>query len=175
VIDAAGLQPGQTVLIAGATGGVGHQAVRLAANAGAQVLATAGTPEEKALVTAVGATRWVDYRSDVAAAVRAAHAGGVDVVIHLAGDPAALFPAVRTGGRFVSTLIDSPDQLPTDDVTVVGIVATPDAATLWRAARHQADGTTRVRIQASYPLVQAATALATFADGTLGKIVITID
>jgi NADPH:quinone reductase-like Zn-dependent oxidoreductase len=65
--------------------------------------------------------------------------------------------------------------LPTEDVTVIRIVADPDAATLWRAARHQADGTTRVRIQASYPLAQAAAALTTFADGTLGKIVITID
>ena len=40
-VDAAELQPGQTVLVAGATGGVGNQAVQLAAKAGAHVIATA--------------------------------------------------------------------------------------------------------------------------------------
>jgi len=174
VIEAADLHPGQTVLIAGATGGVGNQAVQLAAKAGAQVVATAGTPDGTALVTAFGATIALDYASDVAAATRAAHPDGVDVVIHLAGDPTALLTAVRNGGRFVSTLINAPDQLPTEHATVIAIFANPDAATLWRAARHEADGTTRVHIQDTYPLDQAPTALATFAGGTVGKIVITI-
>ena len=49
----------------------------------------------------------------------------VDAVIHLAGDPAALLPTLRPGGRFVSTRIASPDQIPAEDATVIAIYATP--------------------------------------------------
>lgn len=174
-IEAADLHPGQTVLITGATGGVGNQVVQLAAKRGAHVVATARTADGNARVTAFGARTVLDHTGDVATAVRAAHPDGVDVVIHLAGDPAALLSTVRDGGRFVSTLVGSPDQLPTDHATVVAVTGNPDAGALWRAARHEADGTTRLHIQDTFRLDQAPTALATFAGGTVGKIVITVD
>jgi NADPH2:quinone reductase len=98
----------------------------------------------------------------------------VDAVIHLAGDPAALLPTLRPGGRFVSTRIASPDQIPAEDATVIAIYANPDPVTLQRVARHHADGLTRVHVQASYPLNQVPAALAAFAAGTLGKLAITI-
>jgi NADPH2:quinone reductase len=154
-VDAAQLQPGLTVLIAGATGGVGNQAVQLAAKSGATVIATARTEEEKQLVTGLGATETVDYTGDVAAAVRETHPGGADVVLHFAGDPAALLVAVRNGGKFVSTIAGSPEQLPTEDATVVGIYANPDAATLNRCATNHADGITRISIQRTYRLDEA--------------------
>ena len=136
-VDAADLQPGQTILVAGATGGVGNQVVQLAAQSGAHVVATASSRAEQALVRDLGAATSVDYAGDVAQAVQQALPSGVDVVIHLAGDPATLLPAVRTGGRFVSTLIGSPEQLPTEEATVIGVYANPDAATLNRAASHR--------------------------------------
>ena len=55
-VDAAALRPGQSVLIAGATGGVGSYAVQFAAQAGATVIATAHTGEDKDLVTRLGLT-----------------------------------------------------------------------------------------------------------------------
>ena len=174
VLDAAQLQPGQTVLVVGATGGVGNQVVQLAAKTGAYVVATAGSSEEKSLVTELGADGTLDHTSgDIADAVRRDHPDGVDVAVHLAGDPGALLSTVRPGGRFVSTLLGSPDQLRSDDVTVVGIYANPDAATLDRAVRHHLDGVTRVRIQETFPLDRAASALDTFGRGTLGKLIIT--
>jgi NADPH:quinone reductase-like Zn-dependent oxidoreductase len=172
-VDAADLEPGQTVLVAGATGGVGTQVVQLAARADAHVVATASSQDEEALVTGLGAATTIDYAGDVTAAARRAQPDGVDVVIHLAGDPTAFLPAVRAGGRFVSSLIGSPDQLPADDVTVIGIYANADAVTLGRAATHQAEGVTRLEVQRTYPLEQASDALAAFASGTLGKLVIT--
>jgi NADPH:quinone reductase-like Zn-dependent oxidoreductase len=173
-VDAAALEPGRTVLIVGATGGVGNQAVQLAKKAGATVVATAHTDREKQLVHDLGADETLDYAGDVDAALREHHPEGADVVLHFAGDPAALLACVRTGGRFVSTLLGSPDQLPTQDANVIGVYANPDPSTLDRCATHRVEGA-RIVIQRTYPLQDAAAALADFAGGTLGKLVITTD
>jgi NADPH:quinone reductase-like Zn-dependent oxidoreductase len=151
-VDAAQLQPGQVVLVAGATGGVGTQVVQVAAKAGARVIATAHTDQERVLVTGLGASDVIDYTQDVVAQVRTIAAGGVDAVVHLAGDAASLLPVVRPGGRFVSTLLGTPDQLPAENLTVVPVAANPAPATLDRLARHQAEGTTRVVVQKIYAL-----------------------
>ena len=173
-VDAADLGPGRSVLVVGATGGVGTQVIQLAALTGAKVLATASTEDEQNLVTALGAARAVDHTGDLAAAVREQDPDGVDVVVHLAGDPGAALAALREGGRFVSTMIGSPDQVSAEGVSVVAVYANPDAVTLERAATHQAEGTTRVVVQRTYDLGQAAEALADFSAGTLGKLVVTI-
>jgi NADPH:quinone reductase-like Zn-dependent oxidoreductase len=173
-VDAAELQPGHTVLVVGATGGVGNQVVQLAAKAGARVLATAGSADERALVSDLGAAAIIDYSRDVPAAVRREHAHGVDAVVHLAGDPKPLLGVLRPSGRFVSTMIMSPEQLPAPDTTVVGIYAHPDPVTLERAAGHRVNGTCRVHVQDTFSLDKAAEALRSFADGTLGKLIITI-
>jgi NADPH2:quinone reductase len=172
-VDAAELQPGQKALVIGATGGVGNQVVQLAAAAGAQVLATAAPGNQQELVRGLGASTTLDYSGDVNATVREAHPDGVDVVFHFAGDLNAVLPALRSGGRFVSTMIMSPEQLPTGDINVSAIYANPDRTVLDRAAGHQADATSRVTIQDIYPLDQAPAAFAAFAAGTLGKLVIT--
>lgn len=160
------------MLVVGATGGVGTQAVQLATQAGAHVTATAASAAEEALVRDLGAAATVDHGGNLVDAVRTANPDGVDVVLHVAGDPAPLPATLRPGGRIVSTIIQ-PQQLPTDDATVIGIYTVPDPATLDRVAAAAAAGVTRLTIQASFPLEKASDALATFAGGTLGKVVIT--
>jgi NADPH2:quinone reductase len=140
IIDAAALQPDQTMLVVGATGGVGNQVVQLAAAAGARVIATAHTDAERELVTRLGAQATVDHTGDLASQVRAIAPDGVNVLAHLAGDPGVV-ELVRDGGRFLSTLLQSPDQLPSQTVTVVPVY-TPTrparcstaSATVWPAA-----------------------------------------
>jgi NADPH:quinone reductase len=171
-VDAAQLQPGQVILVVGATGGVGTQVVQVASKAGARVIATARTDEERALVTGLGASDVVDHTQDVVAQVRSLATAGVDVVVHLAGDAGSLLPVVRDGGRFVSTLLGSPDQLPAENLTVVPVAANPAPATLDRLARHQAEGTTRVVVQKIYSLDATPAALTDFGAGSLGKLVI---
>jgi NADPH:quinone reductase len=173
-VESAGLGAGQTVLVAGATGGVGNQVVELAAQAGARVIATAHSDEERRLVTGLGAAEVLDYAGDMAAAVLAAYPGGVDAVLHLAGDPAALLPVVRPDGRLISTRLMSPEQLPAESITVVPIYANPTPATLERLAANQAQVRTRVIIQQTYRLDEAPAAFAAFLAGTLGKLVIVI-
>lgn len=174
-VDALQLRPGQSLLIVGATGGVGGYAVQLGVQAGATVIATAHTEEEKQLVASLGAAEVVDYTGDVAAQVRTTHPDGVDAAIHLAGDLHGLLPALRAGGRLASTLIMSPDQVPAGSATVAAVYANPSGATLERLAAGCAEQRTRVVVDSVYPLADMADAFAHFAGGTLGKVIISID
>ena len=85
-VDAIEPTQGQTVLVAGATGGVGSFAVQLLAARGARVIATAkpGAPSE--FVRDLGAAEVVDYSADLEEQVRGFAPSGADAVVHLAGD-----------------------------------------------------------------------------------------
>lgn len=88
VHERARVRAGQTVLVHGASGGVGTLLVQLAVRAGARVLGTASAAKHDA-VRALGAEP-VDYRQDVAKAVRQLAPDGVDAVFdHLGGDSLA--------------------------------------------------------------------------------------
>jgi len=173
--DAADITAGATVLVSGATGGVGQQVVQLAVRAGATVIATAHTSEEIELVTALGAAATVDYTGDASAQTREAHPEGVDVVFHFAGDPTSLVSVVKPGGVLVSTAIMSADQVPAENVRVVAIYAVPSASTLDRIAENHESGHTTLTVQRVYDLADAPAALGDFGAGTLGKLVISID
>lgn len=116
----------------------------------------------------------VDHQADLAAQVRAAAPDGVDAVAHLAGDPSVV-ELVREGGRLASTLVQSPEQVPIQTATVIPVFANPTPETLARCAASQANGDTTVAIQEIYPLEQFQAAFDAFAQGTLGKLVITTD
>lgn len=98
------LQPGETVLIQGAAGGVGLAAVQLAHQAGAVVIGTAGGEERLARVAAFGMDHGIDYRhEDIADRALALTGGrGADLVLDLAGGGAirALMNAARYRARF---------------------------------------------------------------------------
>jgi acyl transferase domain-containing protein/acyl carrier protein len=101
----ANLQPGQRILVHAAAGGVGLAAVRLARRAGAEVIATAGSPAKRAFVLAEGAAHALDSRSLSFAdeVMRVTGGAGVDVVLNsLAGDfiPASM-RVLKKGGLFV--------------------------------------------------------------------------
>ena len=62
-VQLAQLQEGEKVLIHGASGGVGIAAIQLALHLGAEVFATAGTPEKRAFAKNIGAHHVMDSRS----------------------------------------------------------------------------------------------------------------
>ena len=99
------LGAGERVLIHAAAGGVGMAAVRLAQRAGAEVFATAGSEEKRALVRSLGVQHVFDSRSPAfAEQIQERTDGrGVDVVLNsLAGELIdASFRALARGGRFV--------------------------------------------------------------------------
>lgn len=95
----ANLQPGETVLVLGASGGVGLAAVEVAKAMGARVIAGASSAEKLAIAKAHGADELVNYaEQDLKAVVKQLTGGkGVDVVYDPVGDKLA-DPAFRTIG-----------------------------------------------------------------------------
>lgn len=167
------LQPGQTVLISGATGGVGSIATQLAVAAGATVIATARAGDEEQYVRDLGATHTIDYTDDLAATVTAIAPDGVDKVLHAAGDPATLGQVIQTGGTIASTLGATAEQVGRDDLTVTPIMAAATADKLASLLDRVAAGQLRVNVHTAVPLEHAQTAMDAFAGGTLGKVLIT--
>jgi len=166
---------GETVLVSGATGGVGAFAIQLLAARGVSVIATARAGEETDFVRGLSEVRLVDYTGDVPEQVRALAPGGVDAVLHLAGDGQTLAGLLQPGGRIASTLGLGPDALNRDDVTAIAVMADANAATLIELADAVANGALRVPVTATYPLDHAPKAFADFGAGVLGKLAITID
>ncbi len=173
-VEAVELQQGETVLVSGATGGVGIIAVQLLKARGAYVIATASTDDEIAFVRDHGADVVVDYRGDVAAAVRENHPRGVDTVLHFAGDGAVLATLLGPGGRMASTLGLTPEQLGRGDVALAPIMANPVTATLAKLADAAAAGIIRVPVTRTYGLEDVPQGLADFAAGTLGKLAVRV-
>jgi NADPH:quinone reductase-like Zn-dependent oxidoreductase len=173
-VDAVAPAAGETVLVSGATGGVGAYAVQLVAARGATVIATAKPGDEEDFVRDLGASHGVDYTGDVAAQVRAIRPGGVEAVLHFAGDGAALGELLVPGGRLASTLIMSPDQLPVPNARVSGVFANPDTATLDRLAADVVAGRLRVPIQRTYQLDELGQAMADYTAGTRGKLAVSV-
>jgi NADPH:quinone reductase-like Zn-dependent oxidoreductase len=166
--DALDLAEGETVLVIGATGGVGSFFVQLASAAGANVIAPA-FPEDHDYLRERGVGELVDRNADVAAAVREAHPEGVAAVLDLVSQTpdAAL---LEEGGRIASTMGaagEGPGRF--------NIMAEPSPSNLQRLAELLDAGALRVQIQRSYVLEQAGEALQSlFATHTRGKLGLTI-
>ena len=87
LIDRGRVQPRETVLILGASGGVGTAAVQIAKMIGAEVLAAAGSTEKLDRLRALGADHLIDYTKDDFSreAWRISGKQGVDVVVNFTG------------------------------------------------------------------------------------------
>jgi len=105
LVHLAGLRSGERVLIHAAAGGVGQAAVQLAQAIGAEVFATAGNEEKRALLRAQGVRYVFDSRHpSFADEIRAATGGeGVDVVLNSLTGPMLRrsLELLRPGGRFL--------------------------------------------------------------------------
>ena len=102
VFEGGTLKAGETLLVHGATSGIGVMAIRMGKAAGARVIATARGREKAAAALKLGADIAVDATSEDFEAV-AKDAGGVDVALDMVGGPyfAKNLAALKTGGRIV--------------------------------------------------------------------------
>jgi NADPH2:quinone reductase len=105
LIDRAALQPGETVLVLGAAGGVGTSAIQIAKAAGARVIAASSTDEKCAFCRELGADATINYGSaNIRAALKELTGGkGPDVVYDpVGGDLAeAVFRSIAWRGRYL--------------------------------------------------------------------------
>ena len=191
VFESAMLKAGETVMIHGATSGIGVTAIQMAKAAGARVIATSRGPEKAEAARRLGADLSLDASvGDMEAAIEAF--GGVDVVLDMVGaDYAALNQAaLKPFGRWVIIATQSGAVAEVDlarmmmkRITLTGstLRARPadEKARLIAAVKTTAwpwviSGLVRPPIAATFPLDQASAAhLRLEAGGHVGKIALT--
>ncbi|WP_421928577.1 NADPH:quinone reductase [Neoaquamicrobium sediminum] len=190
-VFADGTVDGQTVLVAGAAGAVGHCAVQMAKAGGARVIGTVSNPAAAEHARAGGADEIIDRRQeDVAAHVLDLTVGkGVDRVIEVdfGANHAVDIAALKVNGTIASYSSTS-DPKPVFDyyafankganLRVIQGFAIPKAERLegeLRIAELAAQGDLRVAIARTFPLEDIADAhRAVEAGGNLGNIVVTL-
>ena len=167
------LQPGQTVLVQGAAGGIGSLAVQLAKWRGARVIGVASGRHE-AFLKDLGVDQVVDYAKGPFEAV----VGKVDGVVDTAvAEPRARSYAVLKPGGAYASLRGLPDQAEAADWGVRAVSANGVAGQdeFGRIAELVAQGAVRPRVGATWPMDQVREALAQVKAGHMqGKVVLTV-
>jgi NADPH2:quinone reductase len=191
--DRAAIQPGETLLVLGAAGGVGLAAVELGKAMGARVIAAASSDEKLAVCRAHGADETINYATeDMRARIKALTDGkGVDVVYDPVGSDYSE-PALRSmawRGRFlvVGFAAGKIPSLPLNltllkGCAIVGVFwgaftrnePQRNEANLKELMRWVGEGKLRPHISARYPLERAADALHDLTGRKVqGKVVLT--
>lgn len=185
------LQPGETLLVLGASGTTGSTAIEIGKAMGAKVIACASTEQKRARCLAAGADLAIDYtQADWRNAVKAASGRGVNVVYDPVGGEMteAALRLMAPGGRhlivgFVTGIAKIPSNLPLlKRCSIIGVnwggealenpaVVPPVIRTLveWTEA-----GKLKTKPDHVYPMAYAGKAFASIFDRTSsGKIVVT--
>jgi len=178
-----GLQPGMSVLVQGASGGVATAAILLARRAGVTVYATSRDEGKRQRAIDLGATAALAPDREAAKTLLTTTGGGVDVVIETVGEPTweLSLRAVRPGGMVVVAGATAGPNPPAQlqrifwrHVTVAG-TSMGTRAELERLVDLCALGELDPLVGAIHELDDAATAFAELAAGELaGKVVIRI-
>ena len=180
LVDAVGPGEGETVLVVGATGGVGSYAVQLAARRGAHVIATARRANE-AFVRKLGAAETLDHtREDLVGSVLVAHPDGIEAIIDVVSAPDLLSRMARLlkkGGRLASSVYAADTESLAErgiDATNVGMQ--PDARRLDELSWRVDAGAISVSLEHTFPLERAPEALEESRTGHVrGKIVLLVE
>ena len=182
LLERADLGAGETVVVTGASGGVGSAAIQLARIRGARIIAIAAVAKAGSLLD-LGAAAVVDRdEPDLEAAIRDAASGAaVDVAIDVVGGPTftPLIKALRQGGRYSSAGAISGPVVEFDlrlliykDLQLTGATVVP-SGTFARLVQHIESGRLRPLLAATYPLRDLAEAQAAFlAKRHVGNIVV---
>lgn len=198
--DRAALQPGETLLILGAAGGVGAAAIELGKAAGARVIAAVSSQEKADFCRQIGADETLVYPRELdrdgqkalsAEIKKLAGGDGVDVVYDAVGGAYAepCLRALAWKGRYL--VVGFPAGIPNIPLNLTLLKGCQIVGVFWGASvfrepkghaenmadlfRLYAEGRIKPRISARFPLEQAAEALEMMQDRkVLGKVVITM-
>lgn len=192
VFEHGSLKAGETLMVHGATSGIGTTAIQMAKAAGARVIATSRGAEKAAEANRLGADISIDVTSEDFAQV-AKDAGGVDVILDMVGGDYFTkgLDVLKTGGRivFIAALGGGEVSLPVFKLMqkralVTGSTLRPrDADEKARLAAEVekvvwpwiAAGKLRPLVDRTFPLTEAAAAHAFLEGGThVGKVMLTV-
>jgi NADPH:quinone reductase-like Zn-dependent oxidoreductase len=152
----ADLQPGQTLLVTGAAGGVGGFVLELARLRNLRTIAVA-SPTDEALVGQLGATDFVARTDALGQAVRNVAPGGVDAVVDTAVLGIAAHEALRGGGTFVALVAPfAPPPIRGTNVVVQEVYA--DGGRLAELSALAEARRLTLRVAQTIPLAEAAKA-----------------
>jgi NADPH2:quinone reductase len=171
------LQPDESIMIFGASGGIGHLAVQLAKRLGARVFAVASGADGVNFVKGLGADSVVDGRSDrVLDAAREFARDGIDTALVTAGGPATdrALLAIRKGGRVAYPNGVEPAPKASEGVSVEAYDGAGGRELLDRLNELIEAGPFEVRVYRVFPLDQAAAAQAALEEHHLGKIALKV-
>jgi NADPH2:quinone reductase len=192
VFEHGALQPGERLLVHGATSGIGVAAIQMAKAAGAQVLATARGADKAAQAILLGADIAVDTLLQDFGAI-AKEIGGIDVALDMVGAPYfdATLDALNIGGRIVYIAALGGPLLQVPVWALMRKRALITGSTLRARSADEkarlaleverivwpwiADGRVRAIIDRTFPLAQAAQAHAYLEAGKhTGKVVLVV-
>jgi NADPH:quinone reductase-like Zn-dependent oxidoreductase len=165
--------PGMTILIHGAAGGVGSFASQIAKNSGARVIGTA-TGDDIQYLKSIGVDEVIDYKRE--RFEEKVH--NVDAVVDLVGGDTAArsYGVVKRGGVLVST-VQAPDGAVAQraGIRAERIVMKRNSADLAELAQLVAKGAVRPRMDKTLSLSQAKEAQALSEEGkTEGKVILKV-
>ena len=175
--DVLDLQEDETVMIFGASGGIGHLAVQLAKRMGARVFAVASGEDGVNFVKTLGADAVVDGRSDkVLEVAREFAPDGIDAALVTAGGDATnrALSAIRSGGRVAHPNGVMPEPKAPDGVSVEAYDGEGGRDAIDRLNELIEAGPFEVHVHRIYPLEQAAAAQAALEEHHLGKIALRV-
>ncbi len=193
VFEHGALKAGETLMVHGATSGIGVTAIQMGKAAGARVIATARGADKAAVAKSLGADIAVDTTKEDFAEV-AKTAGGADVVLDMVGGD--YFPkdldSLNTGGRIVFIASLGGGEVPLQIFRIMQKRAVITGSTLRpRNADEKARlageverivwpwieaGKVRPQVDSTFPLADAAKAHARLENGAhVGKIVLTVN
>jgi NADPH:quinone reductase-like Zn-dependent oxidoreductase len=183
-IDALQVEKGTTLLVLGATGGVGGFAVQIAHDRGARIIGSARAGNES-LARSLGVDEFLAYdRQNVVEAVKLSHPNGIDAVLDLVDDAEAIkamAAIVRADGRIVSTIHSADvDWFAGSKIAAQNLVLTETPQSSHAGLRTLLElveqGRVRVMIAGERALSDAVEALDESRSGTVdGKLVITVE
>jgi len=171
------LKAGESILILGAGGGIGHLAVQLAKRMRARVLAVASGQDGVEFVKRLGADKVIDgHREDIRKAAHEFAPKGLDAALLTAGGKAAeqAIAALREGGRaaYPNGVEDVPQAR--GDVKVMAYNGEPDPKTFAKLNELIDGGPFEVHIARTFKLEEAAEAQRALESHYLGKLALVL-
>ena len=175
--DVLRLQPDESVMIFGASGGIGHLAVQLAKRLGARVFAVASGEDGVNFVKSLGADAAVDGRSEkVLDVAREFAPDGIDAALVTAGGEATdrALSAIRPDGRVAYPNGVMPAPKAPEGVSIDAYDGEGGRGAIDRLNQLIEAGPFEVHVHRVFPLEQAAAAQAALEEHHLGKIALKV-